>query len=118
MTIETDIVMTVGALCGGRIFPDVASFDTAKPFVTYIQVGGETIDTINDYPAAPNLRNSRIQFNVWATTRNEANTLMRTIEDALRAAPLNGRPAGALIARHEEVTDTKGAQLDFKFWWG
>lgn len=55
---------------------------------------------------------------MWAKTRNEANTLMRTIEDALRVDPLNGRPVGALIARHEEVTDTRGAQQDFKFWWG
>lgn len=118
MTIETSIVTTIGALCGGRIFPDVASFDTPKPFATYIQVGGEAITTINDYPAVPNLRNSRIQINVWATTRSEANTLMRSIEDALRAAPLYGQPVGALISRHEEVTDTKGAQQDFKFWWG
>jgi len=118
MTIETGIVTVVGPLVSGRIFPDVASFETPKPFVTYMQIGGEVINPINNYPAVPNLRNSRIQINVWAKTRNEANTLMRTIEDALRVDPLNGRPVGALIARHEEVTDTRGAQQDFKFWWG
>lgn len=114
MSIEADIVSLVGALCSGRIYPDVAPVGVATPFVTYQQVGGEVINIIKgpvDYGQA------RIQFNVWSTTRSEANTLMRSIEAALRPPNLNGRPTGALIARYEEITKLRGAQQDFEFWW-
>ena len=115
MTIESDLVTVIGGLCSGRIYPDVAPIDTARPYVTYQQVGGEIVDPING--DVPNLKNARMQINVWADTRSAANTLMRSIEDAIRPPPYSARPIGALIARYEEMTKTRGAQQDFSIWW-
>jgi hypothetical protein len=115
MTVETDLVTVIGGLCSGRVFPDVAPIDTARPYVTYQQVGGLTIDPIDG--DVPNLKNARMQVNVWADTRSAANVLMRQIEDALRPPPYNARPLSALIARYEEMTKMRGAQQDFSIWW-
>ena len=63
MTIESDLVTVIGGLCSGRIYPDVAPIDTARPYVTYQQVGGETVDPINgdvpDLKSAPNKQAAR-----------------------------------------------------------
>lgn len=115
MTVETDLVTVIGALCSGRVYPDVAPMNTTRPFVTYQQVGGSVINPIKG--EAPGLRNARIQVNVWADTRSAANTLMRDIEDALRPMPYAATPEGALIARYEPETKTRGAQQDFSIWW-
>lgn len=114
MTIETDIVTVVGALVSNRIYADTAGPGVVIPYVTYQQVGGQVLNPIRGVPAE---RMARIQFNVWATTRQSANSLMRQIEDALRASPYYGRPDGALIATYEPVTKLRGAQQDISFFW-
>jgi hypothetical protein len=63
----------------------------------------------------PGKRFARIQINVWAKTRQEANTTMQLIEDALRPAPLRATVLGALIARVNEFNGNRGAQQDFGF---
>ncbi len=115
MTIEATVVTALGSLCSGRIFPDWAPVDTARPYVVYQQVGGDVLNPING--DVPGYHNARIQFMAWADTRLQANALMRQIEDALRPHPINGRPIGALMARAEPLTKQRGAQQDFSIWW-
>lgn len=115
MTIETDLVTTIGALVSGRVYPDFAPAGATLPYVIYQQVGGSVINPIDG--TDPGKENSRIQFGAWAETRSAANALMRQIEDAVRPAPLNGRPASALIARYDDGSHIRGAQQDFYFWW-
>lgn len=115
MSIETTLVNTIGPLCGWRVYPDIAPQGASMPYVTYFQVGGQTIDPING--DVPGLNNARVQINVWAQTRIEANELMRDIEDILRPHPIGARPIGALMARYEEETRLRGAQQDFSIWW-
>lgn len=114
MTIETSLVAVVGPLLSSRFYADSAPSAATLPFGTYQQIGGETVEFFSD--ADPGLYNARIQINVWATTREEANTLMRAIVAAMRPTPLRGRPIGALIARFDDITNTRGAQQDFSFW--
>lgn len=114
MSLETEIIAAVGALCGDRVFPDLAPFNTTRPYVTWQQVGGPVLNPLDG--SVPGARGARIQFNAWADTRLESMELMHDIEDALRPAPLNGRPDGALIARYDEPTTLRGSQQDFTFW--
>lgn len=114
MSLETDLLAAVGALCGNRCYPDTAPPDAARPYVTWQQVGGQVLNPIDG--TVPGIRHARIQINAWAATRLAANALMNSIEDALRPLPLHGRPAGALIARYDEMTRDRGAQQDFEFW--
>jgi hypothetical protein len=113
--IETSIVATIGPILGGRIFPDTAPFDTPKPWGTYIQVGGEATTFIDK--AAPGIRNARIQINVWAATRAQANTVMQQIEAALVAATdMDARPLSAFSSLHEPDLSLYGAMQEFDCW--
>ncbi len=113
MTIETSLKSVVGPLLTGGLWPDVAPYTTTTPYATYTQVGGDAINYLNG--AVPGRRYARIQINVWAKTREQANTVMGTIEDAVRASPLNATVLGALIARYNEIDGNRGAQQDFGF---
>lgn len=114
MSVESDLVALVAPLLAGGIWPDTADAGTAMPYATYQQVGGPTVDPING--ADPGLYAARIQINVWAATRKQANEKMRAIELALRAQPFSARPIGAFIADFNEVTHARGAMQDFEVW--
>lgn len=115
MTIESQLVATIGALCSSRCYPDAAPHDTPRPYVTYQQVGGQVVSFLEG--GASVKRNARIQINAWADTRQDANVLMRQIEDALQSSPYYGEPIGALMSRLDEQTQCRGAQQDFSLWW-
>lgn len=115
MTIEASLKTSIGELCGGRAYADTAAATTPKPFVTFQQVGGRWMEFLEGGPAQK--RNARIQVNVWAASRVEANALMRSIEDMLASDPYFAIPQGSLIARYEDTTRTFGAQQDFSIWW-
>lgn len=113
MTIETSLKTTLGALFSGRFFADHAPQTTVRPFCTYQQVGGMPS---NSFCGNSTQQNSRIQINVWAETRNEANTLMRAVEVLLTEPPLRGVSLGSFVALCDEPTKTYGAMEDFSFW--
>ena len=113
MSFETDFTAAIAAQCA-RVYPDFAPPDTARPYVTWQQVGGPVINPMDS--SVPGSRGHRVQVNVWADDRKGANELLNAIEDALRPAPLHGRPDGALIARVDELGLLRGAQQDFMFW--
>jgi hypothetical protein len=114
MPLEADLFDVLKAVVP-RVYPDLADPMPPRPFVTYQQVGGETVEYLDN--AAPGLRNARVQVNVWAATRLEANTKARAIEDALRGAgAFQARPAGALVADYDVTTKVYGARQDFLIW--
>jgi hypothetical protein len=115
MTIEQDLVAVIGPLCDGRFFPDTAPAGTPKPYVTYQQVGGRPLNFV---AGSPDKANARIQFNAWAGTRAEANTLMRAVKAAIQEPPIKALSLGELTAAYDEITTHRGAQQDFSIWHG
>lgn len=115
MSMEEDLATLVEPLLAGGFWPDVADIDADLPYGTYNQVGGQTVDPIDG--SAPGLWSARIQINVWAITRKQANEKMRAIETTIRASPFNARPIGALRVDFNEVTKARGAMQDFEVWW-
>ncbi|CAJ0740820.1 DUF3168 domain-containing protein [Ralstonia mannitolilytica] len=114
MTVEADIRRVVGPLVGDRVYPDEAPPETERPFITYQQIGGMPLTFLS---GLPDLRNGRFQFNLWADTRDEASTLMRTIADALELDPvLRATPLGELAGTFEPITKLRGATQDFSIW--
>lgn len=111
MSFEADLTAAVGALCGGRCYPDFAPLGVARPYVVYTQVGGPSVQFLEGGPAPAHM--ARVQINVWHDTRLAANALMRQIDDLLRAAPWQGTPQGELMARADEASQLRGAQQDF-----
>lgn len=114
MSLETSLYTLLSVQCP-RVFPDVAPYDTARPYITWQQVGGDPLSYVDD--TVPDRRNCLIQINAWADTRLQANDLMLQIESALITSTLfQARPAGALIAAHDQDADRRGAMQDFSIW--
>ncbi len=115
MSAEPTIVTTLGALVSNRVFPDVAPENTARPYITYQQVGGTGINFL-DQATVPNKRHARFQINVWAETREEVVTLMGQVETALRGlTALQPTVEAAPVASYEPDTGLRGSRQDFSF---
>jgi hypothetical protein len=115
MSAESIIFDTLRGLVGDRVFPDVGPEGVARPYITFQQVGGASINFID--AAIPSKRNGRFQLNVWADTRLQAATLARQVEDALRGVTaLQTTVLGSPVADYEEDTKLYGAMQDFSLW--
>jgi hypothetical protein len=112
--VESDLTALLLTLCP-RVSPDVAPTSTARPYVTYQAIGGATQRFVDG--AAPTLRNTRVQINVWSSTRLEASQLIRQIEDALCAATaFTARPESEPVSSVDEDLGLRGAMQDFSIW--
>lgn len=115
MSVETTIFEALRGLVNDRVFPDVAPEETQRPYITYQQVGGESVNFVD--ATVPTKKNGRWQINVWADSRLDAAPLARLVEDTLRVIPeLQTTVLGAPIARYDEETKLRGMTQDFSFW--
>jgi hypothetical protein len=114
MTLETALYTLLKDQCP-RVFPDVAPFDTPRPYVVWQQIGGAAPVYVEG--EVPGQRNAYVQITAWDDTRAAANALSQQIEAALvRATTLQAVPQGALQAAHDGGTDRRGAMQDFDIW--
>lgn len=98
-----------------RVYPDLAPQGTARPYITWQQIGGGVIKPLAN--VLPDKRNAFIQINAWAETRLQANTISIDIETVLVQSTLFiARPQSALMAIFEEDTQLYGAMQDFSIW--
>ena len=111
---ESNIVTALSALVSSRIYPDVAPLNAVLPFITYQQVGGQSVNFME--AASSDKKNARMQVNVWALTRSQAMTLIRQVEDEMVKNPVLAYVEGAAIATYDEQTKQYGAIQDFSVW--
>ena len=115
MTVEASIFNALQTLVVNRVYPDVAPIGTVRPYVTYQQIGGQSVNFIDT--AVPSKANARFQVNVWADTRAAAALLAGQVEQALRtAATLQTTVMGQPVATYEPDTLLFGTRQDFSFW--
>lgn len=118
MTFEADLFTLLKAAApalGTRVYPDFAPTSTTRPYCTYQQIGGDVINPFEN--VVPDKRNSVVQVNVWSNTRMEALSIIRAIEDAMRAASaFQARPIGAAVADYDADIPVYGARQDFTCW--
>lgn len=114
MSLETELKTALETICP-RVFPDVAPFSTARPYITWQQIGGEAPAYVDN--TVPDRRNAYVQINVWDTTRASSTALALQIEAALIVHPvLQARAQSALQATMDEDTDLRGCMQDFTIW--
>jgi len=102
MSFESQLFGILQAACP-RVFPDVAPLGAATPYLTWQQLGGESLRFLDN--TAPDKRNLLMQVNAWAKTRMEATVLSRQIENALCASALFiAIPEGEAISTYEDDT--------------
>ena len=115
MTVEASIYTALKTLVANRVYPDVAPFGAVRPFITYQQVGGTSVNFIDQ--TAPSKSNARFQVNVWADTRSAAALLSHQVEQALRGTTaLQTTVLGQPVATYEVDTTLYGTRQDFSFW--
>ena len=116
MSVESDLYDTLKGLVGNRVFPDFAPFTTARPFITYQQIGGGVIRPLGG--EVPHKKNARMQINIWADNRASASSISAQVEDALRVASVFvAKPESALNSMYEEDLKIYGAAQDFSIWY-
>lgn len=114
MSLETDLYVTLSAICP-RVYPDAAPNGTARPYITWQQLGGSLISPMANVVA--DKRCAFIQVNVWSSTRAEANTMALQIEQTLtESSVFIARAQGAFIATYDEDTELRGTIQDFTIW--
>jgi len=112
MTIETSLFDATKSLCSNRVFPDVAPYGTALPYITYTQVGGEAFSHLAN--TVPDKQIGRFQFNVWGTTRAACSALMAQIETALvTSTAFQARPVSAPTSIYDSDMALYGAMCDY-----
>jgi hypothetical protein len=117
MTIETQIFTALKSLVANRVYRDVAPETvTDLPRITFQAIGGEAINFL-DTATIPSKRQCRVQVNVWAARRDDANSLARQVEDALRAyTALQTHVLSGFVAVYDEDTKLFGTMQDFQVW--
>lgn len=114
MSLESQLFTVLQGVCP-RTFPDFAPTSTARPYVTYQQIGGQSVNFMERL--VPNKRNARIQVSVWADTRESATTTMQAIEDAIRmSTAFQGEPEAAMTADFDADFPVYSAMQDFNIW--
>jgi hypothetical protein len=114
MSMEQHLDAHLRALCP-HVHPDIAPPGTPRPYVTWQALGGEVARFLDN--SAADKRNTLMQINAWATTRMQATTLIRAIEDALADSPhFVARPQGEALSTHEPATGLYGSIQRFSIW--
>lgn len=111
MTIESNVNDLISPIV--RVYQDIPPDNPTFPYATYQQVGGEAVWNLEGGIPA---RNARIQVNVWANTRVQANTLALAIEDAISKSTMATRAYGAFTALYESSIKKYGTRQDFGIW--
>ena len=95
-----------------RVYPDVAPSGTAKPWVTWQSLGGESLGFLDN--TAADKRHTLMQINAWATTRMQALQIARDIETLMRASTaFIATPSGEAVSMYESDTALYGCVQHF-----
>lgn len=114
MTMEADLHTLLKTICP-RVFVKVAPYGTAKPFVTYLGFGGESLRFLDN--TAPDKRNTAVQISVWSTTEKEALSMIRAIEEALCLTTVfAATPMGEPSPGEDEDPEVFGRIQRFSIW--
>lgn len=114
MMLEAQLVRLWKGLVSDRVYPDTAPDVPQFPLITYQQVGGEARWYLEK--KVPDHRHARIQVNVWAKTRMEANQIALQVAKALAESSLSAEPYGQFEALYDEHLKLYGTRQDFGIW--
>lgn len=114
MNLEQKLVALIRTICP-RVSPDFAPTNTARPYVTFQQIGGEVPTFVDN--TVPSIENAEIQINVWTDSRLEAKGLMKLIEEALIVSTtVQARPLSACVSDFDADMAVYGSRQDFSIW--
>lgn len=114
MALEQSIQTLLLTICD-RVFTDFAALSTPRPYITWQQIGGQAVTFYEN--TVPSKENALIQVNVWASTRSEATTLNKQIEEAFtEATAFQARPVSARVNDADPDLKIYSNRQDFTCW--
>jgi hypothetical protein len=114
MTLELTLVAVLKTVCV-RTFTDFAQPNTARPYVTFQQIGGQAIEVLGK--EVPSKENAEMQINVWADSRPEAKALIKSIEQALiLSTEFQATPLAAAASDFDSSIPVYSSRQDFSIW--
>ena len=112
MSTESDIYNALKGLVANRCYPDFAPLSTARPYITYVQIGGEALSYLDN--AIPSGKYGRFQINVWGDTRASVSALILQVEAAMiQASAFQARPLSAPSSDYDHDMLIYGSMQDF-----
>ena len=112
MSMESDLFALLQAKCP-RVYPDVAPSGAALPYVTWQGIGGESLGYLDNTGA--DKRHTLMQVSCWSATRAATLSLIRSIEDAMRASSaFIATPQGEPLSMYEPDTLLYGSVQRFE----
>lgn len=115
MSLEASLFGLLGALVGGRCYPDVIPDNPTFPLIVYQQVGGVAVDFMDQ--TAADKDNARMQVWVWSKTRTEASDIARQARAAILASALQVKTLAAPVSTFDEPMKLYGARTDYSIWY-
>lgn len=111
--IAQDLVTTLAALAGGRLYPGVAPQDAIDPFMVYQLIAGVPQ---SDFDGASNLTNSRYQVDCYSRTKSTADTLAASVRSAMNGASLFESVCVLQQDLYEDEPRLYRVSMDFSIW--
>ena len=112
MTVEADIFNALKGLVANRCYPDFAPLSTVRPYITYVQIGGEALSYTDN--TLPDGKHGRFQINVWGDTRSSVSALMLQVEAIMiQATAFQARPVSAPSSDYDHDMLVYGSMQDF-----
>ena len=84
--IQEQIAAALGAIAGGRLYPNVAPNNVQKPYLVYLRVASAPENTLAD--GVP-IDNTRLQIDCFDTTYAGVIALAESVKTAMRASGLS-----------------------------
>ena len=111
MSLESQIYTVLKTVCD-NVYPDYAPEDTARPFITYSQIGGTSIKPLDK--TVPNMREAVVQINVWAETRLGSSQMILAVDAAMRGSTtFAALPSAEMMSVADQETGLRGSIQDF-----
>jgi len=115
MSLEADLVTTLGPVFSGRFFLMVAPANTANPYAVYQMVSRVSENTLDG--ATPNLDNARPQVSIFARDADELILKVAAVKTAMLASNLFVSLCLNEIDSFEDPALLYGKLLDFSIWY-
>jgi Protein of unknown function (DUF3168) len=113
MSIETQINALLSPIV--PTYPDFAPNNAPYPYAIWYLIGGPLINPIGN--EVPNKRGAFLQIDVWSTTREQANSVSKQIDSAMRqTTAFQARPMSEIVSKIDEDTGLRCATQDFRIW--
>lgn len=115
MTVEADLIAALGTLVSDRVYKMEAPEGVERPYITYQQVGGQTVSFLER--AMPSKKHGRFQINCWSDSAATTAALMLAVESAVVLAPaFQAEAISAPFDVDGSMVDLFGQQQDFGLW--